>query len=624
MKYRLISNSKSYGRILSVSMIALLMVMAAITPLLHFTTPSSGRILSVMPTEAGYSASIWTTDEYGNPKTDFAPGDIVYIHGTGFLSWRNVDIDITRPNCVVDSGSTMTDSAGSFVYEYDLNGILGLYIIVATDGTNLATTTFTDAVHVDFRQYANLDDLWINSILQKSNSKYYEGMSVPQRLVFVDIESNTGNVHTLTLAHQATKGGFHAYDWLTAWNQGNVPPLTYTPWGDNIGPHVTTAICQSLHLQSGANEIFVDVPNDPFISKDDTPPTLTTQTRIDAYESAYGNRQIRICGNQPITSASFASMTHDVANGGDTGDSKIDYELTWVSASDQILIELAGHLAMSGNPTTKPIAWGPGLGASQIHGGPYHFKLDELDGHNLGSRDNQIKGADVQYAPGVEVTKTAIPSSGPPGTDVTFTISLTNSGDVELATVTVVDTLPAGMTPISAVPPYDSSIENLDGTWTVTWNNVGSLAADGGSTVVTFDSNIDSDASGTMTNWVDVTANPPIGDPVSASDSTPITVSIPGINVVKTASPTSGAASTDVTFTITVTNTGEVDLDPVEVVDTLPAGMSPVSSVPAYDSSIDNGGDWTVTWNNVGPLTASGGSTVISFIAHIDSVHLVL
>jgi len=243
-----------------------------------------------------------------------------------------------------------------------------------------------------------------------------------------------------------------------------------------------------------------------------------------------------------------------------------------------------------------------------------------LDGHALGSQDNQIKGADIQYAPGVEVTKTAIPSSGPPGTDVTFTISLTNSGDVELTTVTVVDTLPAGMSPISAAPPYDSTIENIDGTWTVTWNNIGSLAADGGSAAVSFNSNIDSDASGTMTNWVEVTANPPLGDPVTASDSTPVTVSIPGINVVKTVNPTSGAASTDVTFTITVTNTGEVDLDPVVVVDTLPAGMSSVSSVPASDSAVENiDGTWTVTWNNIGPLTAYGGSTVISFIAHIDN-----
>jgi len=89
-------------------------------------------------------SNIWTTDEDGIPKYDFAKGDIVYIHGTGFSSWRNVDIDITRPNCVVDSGSTTTNLAGGFVYEYDLDGILGFYFVVASDGINSAQVIFTD------------------------------------------------------------------------------------------------------------------------------------------------------------------------------------------------------------------------------------------------------------------------------------------------------------------------------------------------------------------------------------------------------------------------------------------------------------------------------------------------
>jgi hypothetical protein len=85
---------------------------------------------------------------------------------------------------------------------------------------------------------------------------------------------------------------------LTSWNQGNTPPLSYVPWGENIGPAFSAALIGTLHNQTGSYEIFVDVPDDPFISKDGS-----TQTRINAYESLYGNRQIRICGNQPIISA---------------------------------------------------------------------------------------------------------------------------------------------------------------------------------------------------------------------------------------------------------------------------------------------------------------------------------
>ncbi|UCB58001.1 MAG: hypothetical protein JSV67_05170, partial [Thermoplasmatales archaeon] len=434
-------------KILSTIIISFIIIIATITPLLYFTTQTSGknllfnnpvinnselennifRILESSPIELIRSATICTTDINGNPKTDFKPGEIVYIHGSGFLGNHNVNIDITRPDNSVDSGFTTTDSGGNFVYEYDLDGIIGTYNVLAYDGINSATVIFTDAVAgIDFRQYATISDLWINSILQQSNSIYSEGMSVPQRIAFVDIDPTSGNVHTLTLSHQATKGGIHAYDWLTAWNQGNAPPLTYTPWGDNIGPQVTTEICGNLHNQTGANEIFVDVPDDPFISTHDTPPTLTTQTRINAYEAAYGNRQIRICGNQPITSASFTGFSHDVANGGDTGDSYIDYELTWTSASDQILIEMSGHLALSGDPSSNPIAWGIGLGSGQIGGGPYHFKLFQLDGFSLGSQDNQIMGSSVLAENGcLEITKIVDWNGVTPDPGQTFTVTVT-------------------------------------------------------------------------------------------------------------------------------------------------------------------------------------------------------
>ena len=365
--------------------------------------------LALMSCDVYATAVVWTD------KSDYAPWETVTIYGSGFNPNTNIDIAIIRPDSVVDTGSTMSDAFRGFTYYYVMNGIVGTYTFTATDGVNSATTTFTDSV--DFRQYANDLDLWIYSILQSGKSTYYEGMSVPQRIVFVDVASTSGDVHTLTLSHEATKGGTHAYDWLTGWNQGNDPPLGYTPWGGNIGPKANAAMCQALHAKTTPFEIYVDVPDDPFISKDDS-----TQDRIDAYEAAWGNRQIRICGNQPIASASFTAIYHDVTNGGDTGDSFIHYTLTWTSASDQILIELAGHLAMSGNPAVNPIAWGVGLGSSQISGGPYHFKLFALDGHSLGSQDNQIMGAGILLAKGtITVVKNAVPDNPQ---DFSFTTDL--------------------------------------------------------------------------------------------------------------------------------------------------------------------------------------------------------
>jgi uncharacterized repeat protein (TIGR01451 family) len=566
---------------------------------------------------------------------------------------------------------------------------------------------------VDFRQYANEDDEWIGSILQASNSKYYECMSVPQRTIFDGIPATTDGVHTLTFSHEATKGGIHAYDWLTAYNQGNVPPLSFNACGPKIGnmPDFAT-ICEGLH--TSGYSMLVDVPNDPFVSKDGS-----TQSRINAYEAEFGNRQIKIYGDQPFAAAGL-TLSHTVSDGGDTGDSDIEYELTWTSNSTQILIEMAGHLALSGHQMSYPIAWGAELGASYVSGGPYHFKLGLLDGAAVGAQDNPIKGADIlpppvlgmviahkfndrnsngvqdsgeedlagwtmtlyegpgcngtlldsgvtgldgdvvfddlpygtysvketlkdgwinstplcqqvtigkcetvyfgnfELAPDIKVTKTASPDSGAESTDVTFTITVKNTGDLTLDPVKVVDTIPAGMSYVSTgtSPAPDSYVENGDGTWTVTWNNI--TALDPGETAppIYLIAHIDGDKLGTLINSVTAIGTPPYGDDVEDTDTAPVRVYHAGIDVDKTAYPACGAASANITFTIVVTNTNGSVLDPVIVVDTLPDGMSYVSD----DAGGTESPEGTITWD-IGPL-ASGNATTIHLVASIDGDEL--
>jgi hypothetical protein len=63
---------------------------------------------------------------------------------------------------------------------------------------------------------------------------------------------------------------------------------------------------------------------------------------------------------------------------------------------------MAGHLAGGTDPTGQiGVGYGAGKGSSDISGGPYHFKLELLDGASLGSQDNQIKGADILLPPPV-------------------------------------------------------------------------------------------------------------------------------------------------------------------------------------------------------------------------------
>jgi len=273
---------------------------------------------------------------------------------------------------------------------------------------------------VDFKQAANNDPgfgianiHWVNSILQANNSIYFEGMSVRQRVLFAGLPSTAGNHHSLLFRNQFTKGGLHAYDFLTSYAQAQAEDLAdlgvitvLNQCGADIGPPSSLATtCAVLH--DSTNFLDVRIPSDPFISKDGS-----TSNRITAYEAQHGPRTIRIYGDAPISNAAL-TLCHDVADGGDTGDSVVLYAFTWDSASSNILIEMAGHIAISGDGTGA--TWGTGLGLGNISGGSYHFKLDGLAGAltdqncppgqnqreivSLGSQDNQLKGTSTLLLP---------------------------------------------------------------------------------------------------------------------------------------------------------------------------------------------------------------------------------
>ncbi|KPJ59290.1 MAG: hypothetical protein AMJ46_11635, partial [Latescibacteria bacterium DG_63] len=258
------------------------------------------------------------------------------------------------------------------------------------------------ADQIDFRQSANDDKPltlgevhWINGIVQHSNSRYHEGMSNFQRAIAWGLHA--GPTHEISFRHQFTKAGIHAYDFLTTWDQGELDDeamlgvdVIMNECGEAIGATAET-VCNSL--RSGGYSYELEIPDDTYMSKDGS-----TLSRIQAYESYTGtNRFIRFWGNQPITGGSM-SLTHDVGPGGDTGDSYAQYVITLNTTSTELMMEMAGHLARSGDPMFDPQAWGPDLGAASISGGPYHFKIDYFS-DVTGSRDNQIMGGTVLPLP---------------------------------------------------------------------------------------------------------------------------------------------------------------------------------------------------------------------------------
>ena len=125
---------------------------------------------------------------------------------------------------------------------------------------------------------------------------------------------------------------------------------------------------------------------------------------------------------------------------------------------------------------------------------------------------------------------------------------------------------------------------------------------------------IDRSISGTqtLTNNVDVSGKPANGQNVTDKASADVHAQEAKISVTKTANPTAGSPSTDVTFTMVVNNTGSADLQHVFVSDLLPVGMSYVSSTSGSTNVGQN-----VSWSDIGPMS-SGDKKSLQIVAHVN------
>jgi len=170
------------------------------------------------------------------------------------------------------------------------------------------------------------------------------------------------------------------------------------------------------------------------------------------------------------------------------------------------------------------------------------------------------------YRAGINVDKTASPTSGVVSTDVTFTITVTNTNGCILNPVIVVDTLPNGMSYVS-----DNSSGVQSPTGTITWNL--SSMDSGESVTIELVARIDSGASGTLTNVVNATGTPPEGEDVIDSDSANVVVIVPP-------PPVSGGSCPDTKY-LTVDWEGNNTTEPLYSNDKLAVdllGPSPDSS----------------------------------------------
>ena len=211
---------------------------------------------------------------------------------------------------------------------------------------------------------------------------------------------------------------------------------------------------------------------------------------------------------------------------------------------------------------------------------------------------NDIDSCDSTFkAPDVDVDKTC-PADVIAGEQASYSIVVSNLGTSTAKNVQLVDTLPVGVSYVSANPAPTNVVGQ-----TLSWN-LGDIAASGSQTV-TITVSVDA-TSGTLTNTAEATTDSVEGGYGSGNnlDSCDSTVKAPDV-VVSKSCPVDMIAGTQATYTITVSNSGTATANNVVLTDTLPAEVSFVSSTPAPSSRVGQ----TLTYN-LGDIAAVGSSTV--------------
>ena len=410
-------------------------------------------------------------------------------------------------------------------------------LVLSTNQVNAQCNTFG----IDFKQGANRDNFgtyttgeihWIGSILQSSNSRYVEGMSTLQRVVFNNLTTACADActHTLRVKFESEKSGNHAYDFITSWDNaiqaangvygtgawaiapgfGLMPASRSDPklheCDDAIGACAETAcnLVTNGGIGTGAGATFRDLPVIDGETNLIVPGDQNTTTNvIAAYESRYGNRTVRVY----VNGGTFGGANGDVNNRvvfvgygdsspNDGGDTYIYYDIIWTSCSPNVVIEFGAHIAVGvdgldpdPNDLNLGVGYFVGQGASDISGGPYHVIIEGFIGAdgttgtacepNLGNLDNQLQGSQVLLIPRCTLSgpATACANSSVQYStvnvntqDPTFLWSIINSNQTTPATITSGNATTTGPITVNTGSPgqYTVKFEITNGGGTTT------------------------------------------------------------------------------------------------------------------------------------------------------------
>ncbi len=220
------------------------------------------------------------------------------------------------------------------------------------------------------------------------------------------------------------------------------------------------------------------------------------------------------------------------------------------------------------------------------------------------------------------VTISDSPDPANAGSDLTYTINLTNNGPSDAASTAVNLPLPASTTFASSSAPggWSTTAPAVGTNGTVIFN-IANLSA-GGTAAFTVVAKLDLTVVNDSTLTATVTTSSSATDPTPGNNSattTTLAKSGADLQIALTDSPDPVIAGTELTYTIDLINNGPLDANSASVTDTLPAGTTFVSlTTPAGWSATTPavGGTGAVTITR--PLLANAGTASFTLVVKVD------
>jgi fibronectin-binding autotransporter adhesin len=223
----------------------------------------------------------------------------------------------------------------------------------------------------------------------------------------------------------------------------------------------------------------------------------------------------------------------------------------------------------------------------------------------------------------LSITVTDNQTSAVPGTNVTYTIVVTNNGPLAATGAKIGDVFAAILTGVTYTAVQTGGATGFTASGTGNINDTVNMPS--GSTITyTVTGHINPSATGTLDNTATVTAQADQPDPNlannTATDSNTLTPQA-DLSVTMTASPNPVTAGFDLTYTITVGNAGNSDAAMLQLSTAVPPNATFVSfTAPAgWNSNTPAvGGVGNVT-STIGTLAANGGTQVFILVVHVNA-----